>query len=58
MLGLAKDSLLETILLTNECSQSNDPDLSMRLNKVPDFAERFVKKQMKAAWLFKEAAVN
>lgn len=58
MLGLAKESLLDAILFINECSQSNDPDLSMRQNKVPDYAERLVKKQMRAAWLFREAAVK
>ncbi|KAM7262054.1 hypothetical protein ACFE04_021131 [Oxalis oulophora] len=58
MLGLAKESLLDAILFINECSQSNDPDLSIRQNKVPDYAERLVKKQMRAAWLFREAAVK
>ncbi|KAJ6844218.1 uncharacterized protein M6B38_291490 [Iris pallida] len=58
MLGLAKESLLDAILFINECSQSNDPDLSMRQNKVPDYAERLVKKQMRAAWLFREASVK
>lgn len=50
MLGLAKESLLDAILFINECSQSSDPDLSLRQNKVPDYAERLVKKQMRAAW--------
>ncbi|XP_077249935.1 uncharacterized protein LOC143889564 [Tasmannia lanceolata] len=58
MLGLAKESLLDAILFINECSQSNDPDLSLRQNKVPDYAERLVKKQMRAAWLFREASVK
>ena len=58
MLGLAKESLLDAILFINECSQSNDPDLTMKQNKVPDYAERLVKKQMRAAWLFREAAVK
>ncbi|XP_030521265.1 uncharacterized protein LOC115734551 isoform X1 [Rhodamnia argentea] len=58
MLGLAKESLLDAILFINECSQSNDPDLSLRQNKVPDYAERLVKKQMRAAWLFREAATK
>lgn len=58
MLGLAKESLLDAILFMNECSQSNDPDLSSRQNKVPDYAERLVKKQMREAWLFREAAVK
>ncbi|KAG0492600.1 hypothetical protein HPP92_005998 [Vanilla planifolia] len=58
ILGLAKESLLDAILFINECTQSNDPDLSLRQNKVPDYAERLVKKQMRAAWLFREAAVK
>jgi tetratricopeptide (TPR) repeat protein len=58
MLGLAKESLLDAILFVNECSQSNDPDLSLKQNKVPDYAERLVKKQMRAAWLFREAALK
>lgn len=58
MLALAKESLLDAILFINECSQSNDPDLSLRQNKVPDYAERLVKKQMRAAWLFREAAIK
>lgn len=58
MLGLAKESLLDAILYINECSQSTDPDMPSRQNKVPEYAERFVKKQMRAAWLFKEAAVK
>lgn len=58
MLGLGKESLLDAILFINECSHSNDPDLSLRQNKVPDYAERLVKKQMRAAWLFREAAIK
>ncbi|KAK9749243.1 hypothetical protein RND81_02G112300 [Saponaria officinalis] len=58
MLGLGKESLLDAILFINECSQSNDPDLSLRQNKVPDYAERLVKKQMRGAWLFREAALK
>ena len=58
MLGFAKESLLDAILFINECSQSNDPDLSLKQNKVPDYAERLVKKQMRAAWLFREAALK
>ena len=58
MLGFAKESLLDAILFINECCQSNDPDLSLRQNKVPDYAERLVKKQMRAAWLFREAAIK
>ncbi|XP_077213138.1 uncharacterized protein LOC143848162 [Tasmannia lanceolata] len=58
MLGLAKESLLDAILFINECSQSNDPDLSLRQNKVPDYAERLVKKEMRAAWLFRDAAMK
>ncbi|XLT12957.1 hypothetical protein HN51_058647 [Arachis hypogaea] len=37
MLGIAKESLLNVILFINECSQSNDPDLLQRQNKVPDY---------------------
>ncbi|KAJ7965075.1 Tetratricopeptide repeat protein like [Quillaja saponaria] len=58
MLGLAKESLLDAILFINECSQSNDPDHSLRQNKVPDYAEQLVKKQMRAAWLFRDAAIK
>ncbi|KAL3750303.1 hypothetical protein ACJRO7_011319 [Eucalyptus globulus] len=58
MLGFAKESLLDAILFINECSQSNDPDLSLRPNKIPDYAERLVKKQMRAAWVFREAATK
>ncbi|KAF7031364.1 hypothetical protein CFC21_042704 [Triticum aestivum] len=58
MLGLAKESLLDAILFINECSQSSDPDLSLRQNKVPDYAERLVKKQMRAAWLFRESSLK
>ncbi|KAI3903057.1 hypothetical protein MKW92_012114 [Papaver armeniacum] len=43
MLGLAKESLLDAIL---------------RQNKVPDYAERLVKKKMREAWLFTEAAAK
>ncbi|GLJ46989.1 hypothetical protein SUGI_0991810 [Cryptomeria japonica] len=58
MLGLAKESLLDAILFINECSQSTDADLCLRQNKVPDYAERLVKKQMHSAWLFKEAGLK
>ena len=58
IMGLAKESLLDAILFINVCSQSTDPDLSSRQNKVPDYAERLVKKQMRAAWLFREAAIK
>lgn len=58
MLGLAKESLLDAILFINECSQSSDPDLTLRQNKVPHYAERLVKKQMQSAWLFREAAIK
>ncbi|PWA52078.1 Armadillo-like helical [Artemisia annua] len=40
MLGLAKEILLDAILFKNECSQSTDPDLASRQDKVPDYAER------------------
>ncbi|GJY28472.1 putative reverse transcriptase domain-containing protein [Tanacetum coccineum] len=58
MLGLAKESLLDAILFINECSQSTDLDLSSRHNKVPDYAESLVKKQMRVAWLFREAVIK
>lgn len=56
ILGFAKESLLDAIMFINECSQATDGDLSAKQNRVPDYAERLVKKQMQAAWLFKEAA--
>lgn len=58
MLGFAKESLLDAIMYINECSQSTDPDMPTRQNKVPEYAERFVKKQIRAAWLFKDAAAK
>ncbi|XP_074587463.1 uncharacterized protein LOC141843300 [Curcuma longa] len=58
MLGLAKESLLDAILFIDECSECKDPDLSMRHNRVPDYAEQLVKKQMREAWLFREAAMK
>lgn len=56
ILGFAKESLLDAIMFINECSQAPEGDLSLKQNHVPDYAERLVKKQMQAAWLFKEAA--
>ncbi|KAL8491412.1 hypothetical protein ACS0TY_023155 [Phlomoides rotata] len=58
MLGLAKESLLDAILYINECSQSTDVDANSRQNRVPEYAERFVKKQMRSAWLFREAGMK
>ncbi|EPS66514.1 hypothetical protein M569_08256, partial [Genlisea aurea] len=58
ILGLAKESLLDAILFINEFSQSPDPDLSARQNRVPVYAERLVKKQMRLGWLFRDAAVK
>ncbi|KAJ6843454.1 uncharacterized protein M6B38_296705 [Iris pallida] len=58
MLGLSKESLLDAILFVNECSQSNKSELPSRQNKVPRYAERLVKKQLHAAWLFREAAIK
>lgn len=60
MIGLAKESLLDAILFINECTGSTDPELSVKNtgSKVPDYAERLVKKQMRKAWLFREAAVK
>ena len=52
VLGLAKESLLDAVLFINEFSQLNE------LKQIPDYAERMVRKQMKAVWLFREAAVK
>lgn len=59
ILGLHKESLLDAIMFINECSQQpvNEADLKSG-NKVPDYVERLVKKQMQASWLFKDAAVK
>lgn len=56
ILGFAKESLLDAIMFINECSQASENDASVKQNRVPDYAERLVKKQMQAAWLFKEAS--
>ncbi|MCO5610385.1 hypothetical protein L7F22_064621 [Adiantum nelumboides] len=56
ILGFAKESLLDAIMFINECSQASESDASVKQNRVPDYAERLVKKQMQAAWLFKEAS--
>lgn len=56
ILGFAKESLLDAIMFINECSQAPEGDSSLKQNRVPDYAERLVKKQMQAAWLFKEAS--
>ncbi|KAJ4804691.1 ARM-repeat/Tetratricopeptide repeat (TPR)-like protein [Rhynchospora pubera] len=60
MIGLAKESLLDAILFINECNGSTDPELSVKNtgSKVPDYAERLVKKQMRKAWLFRDAEVK
>lgn len=58
MLGLVKESLLDVILFINECFQLNDLDLLMRQNKVFDYVERLVKKQMRVVWLFKEVVLK
>lgn len=58
MLGLAKESLLDAILFINECSQSKDTELSLKQNRVPDYATKLLKKQMRATWLFREAALK
>ncbi|XP_078447670.1 ARM-repeat/Tetratricopeptide repeat (TPR)-like protein [Wolffia australiana] len=60
MLGQAKESLLDAILFINECSQSEDPDNCSfgKQSRVPNYAERLVRKQMHAAWLFREAALR
>ncbi|KAK8951057.1 hypothetical protein KSP39_PZI003477 [Platanthera zijinensis] len=58
MLGLAKESLLDAILFINECLQSKDAELTSRQNRVPEYATKLLKKQMRATWLFREAAVK
>ncbi|KAL0917512.1 hypothetical protein M5K25_012578 [Dendrobium thyrsiflorum] len=58
MLGLGKESLLDAILFINECSQSKDTELSLRQNRVPDYATKLLKKQMRFTWLFREAAMK
>mgnify|MGYP000273498560 FL=1 len=55
ILGFAKESLLDAIMFINECSQAPEGDLSLKQNRVPDYAEKLVKKQMQSAWLFNEA---
>ncbi len=59
MLGLYKESLLDAIMFINECSQApvNETDLKQG-NRVPEYVERLVIKQMQAAWLFKDAALK
>ncbi|MCO5603227.1 hypothetical protein L7F22_057374 [Adiantum nelumboides] len=54
MLGLSKESLLDAIMFINECS--NVAGGEGTVCTVPDYAERLVKKQMRATWLFLEAA--
>eukprot|EP00249_Psilotum_nudum_P022595 c28577_g1_i1 orf=281-1081(+) len=58
MLGLEKESLLDAIMFINECSQAPEGGPSLKQNHIPDYAERLVKNQMQAAWLFKEAALK
>lgn len=53
MLGLPKESLLDAIMFINECSNSTAGGPA---SAVPEYAERLVKKQMRATWLFLEAA--
>jgi len=59
LLSLHKESLLDAIMFINECSQQSASESDLKSgNKVPDYVERLVKKQMQASWLFKEAAVK
>ncbi|KAH7446026.1 hypothetical protein KP509_01G033500 [Ceratopteris richardii] len=54
MLGLPKESLLDAIMFINECSNAAGGEGVVCT--VPDYAERLVKKQMRATWLFLDAA--
>lgn len=54
MLGLPKESLLDAIMFINECTNAMGDGTGGCT--VPDYAERLVKKQMRATWLFLEAA--
>lgn len=59
LLSLHKESLLDAIMFINECSQQSASESDLKSgNKVPDYVERLVKKQMQASWLFKDAAVK
>ncbi|KAK1261071.1 hypothetical protein QJS04_geneDACA002137 [Acorus gramineus] len=58
MLGLAKECLLDAVLFVNECYQTNHPYSPLRPHKVLEHAEKLVKKQMDATWLFREAAIK
>ncbi|KAL2643709.1 hypothetical protein R1flu_011296 [Riccia fluitans] len=53
ILGLAKESLLDAIMFINECSQAPEGDSELKQNRVPEYVEKLVKKQMQASWLFK-----
>ncbi|KAJ7556720.1 hypothetical protein O6H91_05G095300 [Diphasiastrum complanatum] len=55
-LGLVKECLLDAIMFINECSQTPEYSVESKKNKVPNYVERFVKKKMQAAWLFKDVA--
>jgi len=59
LLSLHKESLLDAIMFINECSQQSASESDLKSgNKVPDYVERLVKKQMQASWLFKDAAIK
>ena len=59
LLSLHKESLLDAIMFINECSQQSASENDLKSgNKVPDYVERLVKKQMQASWLFKDAALK
>jgi hypothetical protein len=55
ILGLAKESLLDAIMFISECSHAPDGDPSLKQNRIPDYTEKLIKKQMQSAWLFHEA---
>ncbi|CAM6097653.1 unnamed protein product [Calypogeia fissa] len=57
ILGLSKESLLDAIMFINDTSQAPEGYVEFKQNRVPDYVENLVKKQMEASWLFKEAAL-
>ncbi|KAG2309909.1 hypothetical protein Bca52824_021466 [Brassica carinata] len=53
------DKAVPTLMDLAELTDLRDhKKLGDSINKVPDYAERLVKKQMRAAWLFREAALK
>lgn len=73
-LGLVKEALLDAIMFVNECAAAQQSAgggggegqgqgggggaAAGAHHKVPDYVERFLKKQMKESWLFKDAAAK